>query len=415
MTSCVLCGSYHWSRGWAESDKTTRGKPGRKNGADMQLMTQSFSKTLGLMAFLLLTACENSGMDWDLRSDRLDTTSAAASARDVRPTPDSRGVISYPTYQVVVAKPGDTVATVAERVGLSAGEMASFNALSPTDTLRGGEVLALPARVSAASATTSSVVDVSAIAATALDRVDSSGPITAQTIGSRKPSAEEPLRHQVKRGETAFTIARTYNVSAKALADWNGLGSDLVVREGQYLIIPTGSGAAPSVAAAEETIAAPGVGSPTPQPPSASAPLPDEKTLPAAEAEPASPNLEDTRTAASAAQFAMPVDGKIIRPYSKGKNDGIDIAAPAGTAVKAAAAGSVAAITTDTSGTPIIVLRHDGGLLTVYAGVDAVTIKKGDTVSRGQSIAKVKAGDPAFLHFEVRQGADSADPMAYLQ
>ena len=111
----------------------------------------------------------------------------------------------------------------------------------------------------------------------------------------------------------------------------------------------------------------------------------------------------------------MPADGKIIRPYSKGKNDGIDIAAPAGTAVKAAAAGTVAAITVDTSGTPIIVLRHEDGILTVYAGVDSVTVKKGDAVSRGQTIAKIKAGDPAFLHFEVRKGADSSDPMSYLQ
>ena len=54
-------------------------------------------------------------------------------------------------------------------------------------------------------------------------------------------------------------------------------------------------------------------------------------------------------------------------------------------------------------------------MLTVYAGVDGVSVKKGDTVSRGQTIAKIKAGDPAFLHFEVRLGAESTDPMKYLQ
>jgi murein DD-endopeptidase MepM/ murein hydrolase activator NlpD len=267
---------------------------------------------------------------------------------------------------------------------------------------------------------------VTTIASTALDRVDGSGAVVGQTIGaaSTTVAADEPLRHQVKRGETAFTIARTYNVSAKALADWNGLGPDLVVREGQYLIIPTGAAAAtePEVVETVETVAAPGTGSPTPQPPSADEPLPDEETVPAAQAEaeaeeakPESPELAEERTEASAADFAMPTDGKIIRPYSKGSNDGIDIAAPAGTAVRAAAAGSVAAITADTSGTPIIVLRHDGGVLTVYAGVDGVTVAKGDTVARGQTIAKVKAGDPAFLHFEVRIGAESADPMGYLQ
>ena len=396
----------------------------------MQISSYLPLKAAGLMALLLTSACDNSGMDWDLRSDSFDTTGAATAAANNRPSADSRGVISYPTYQVAVARQGDTVATVAQRVGLAAGDVAAFNALNPTDPLREGEVLALPGNVGTAPGMATGIspaVDVTALASSALDRVDGSGAITGQSLGAAPvaPTGDEPLRHQVKRGETAFTIARTYNVSAKALADWNGLGPDLAVREGQVLIIPTGSAPAPVIAEPEtqpQTVTAPGTGSPTPQPPSASEPLPDEKTVPAAEAaaeakqaEPASPELDDTRTVASAAAFAMPTDGKIIRPYSKGKNDGIDIAAPAGTAVKAAAAGSVAAITADTSGTPIIVLRHDGGLLTVYAGVDAVSVKKGDTVARGQTIAKVKAGDPAFLHFEVRQGAESADPMKYLQ
>ena len=388
----------------------------------MQATSHSYLKALGLMALLLTSACDNSGMDWDLRSDGFDTTSAATSVSDNMPAPDARGVITYPTYQVAVARDGDTVGSVAQRVGMSAGDLASFNALSPTDTLRAGEVLALPSGVASLS-TTYPGVDVTTIASSALDRVDGSAAVVGQSIGTA-PTGDEPLRHQVIRGETAFTIARTYNVSAKVLADWNGLGPDLAVREGQYLIIPTGSAAAtnPEEIETVETVVAPGTGSPTPEPPSASAPLPDEETLPIAQAdaatkaaEPASPDLEDTRTEASAATYAMPADGKIIRPYAKGSNDGIDIAAPAGTAVKAAAAGTVAAITTDTTGTPIIVLRHDGGVLTVYAGVDGVTVKKGDTVSRGQTIAKIKAGDPAFLHFEVRLGAESTDPMSYLQ
>ena len=387
----------------------------------MQATSHSYLGALGLMALLLTSACDNSGMDWDLRSDSFDTSSAASSVADSRPSPDARGVIAYPTYQVAVAREGDTVGSVAQRIGMSAGDLASFNALSPTDTLRAGEVLALPANVASLPATNPGV-DVTAIASSALDRVDGSAAVIGQSIGTA-PTADEPLRHLVKRGETAFTIARTYNVSAKTLADWNGLGPDLAVREGQYLIIPT----VPTSAATEpqeietpETVVAPGTGSPTPEPPSASAPLPDEQTQPAAQAdaaakaaEPASPDLEET--AASAATYAMPADGKIIRPYAKGSNDGIDIAAPAGTSVKAAAPGTVAAITTDTSGTPIIVLRHDGGVLTVYAGVDAVSVKKGDTVARGQTIAKIKAGDPAFLHFEVRLGAESTDPMSYLQ
>ena len=374
-----------------------------------------------------LTACMPGGggspLDWDLRGGgTLTTRDAALQATERRPTADARGVISYPGYQVAVARRGDTVASVAARVGLNADELARYNAIMPTDPLRDGEIIALPRRVAeggggfgaavggaVGGSAAPAPVDVSAIATTALDRVGTPTP-----PATTKPKGTEPVRHQVRRGETAFSIARIYGVSAKALGEWNGLGSDLAVRDGQYLIIPVSSQPAPVL----DTVSAPGQGSSTPTPPSATKPLPDEKTAPAAtkpKDTPASPDLGQGRTGATAAKMVMPVSGAIIRPYAKGRNDGIDIAASAGANVQAAAAGVVAAITKDTEQTPIIVLRHDGNLLTVYAGVDAITVKKGDTVSRGQTIAKVRAGTPTFLHFEVRKGVDSADPVPYLQ
>ncbi len=347
--------------------------------------------------------------------------------------PDANGVISYPGYQVAVARRGDTVGSVAARVGINPAELAGYNAIDANAPLRDGEVLALPRRVAGAGAgavisggnvaaaplpsTGGGAVSVTSIATTALDRVDGSAPRpVAAAPNDSALGAMAPTRHQVKRGETAFSIARMYNVSARALADWNGLGAELEVREGQYLMIPTPSGAPPERAV--EVVTPPGTGSPTPEPPSAAKPLPDEVTKPAAQAaqdRPASPDLGNTRTTASAAQFAMPAAGNIIRGYAPPKNEGIDIAAPAGTPVKAAAAGTVAAITQDTAQTPIIVIRHEGGLLTVYAGVAGTTVKKGDTVKKGQTIANVRSGNPAFLHFEVRRGAASTDPMPFLK
>ena len=222
------------------------------------------------------------------------------------------------------------------------------------------------------------------------------------------------MRHRVVRGETAFTVARTYGVGARALADWNGLGPEMALREGQTLLIPTAAGAAP----VPEPVTNPGVGSPTPLPPSAARPLPAENPVAAskpAPGTPASPDLGSQRTAASAARFAMPVDGRIIRSFAKGRNDGIDIAAAAGTGVRAAADGTVAAITKDTDQVPILVLRHADNTLTVYAGIDGVKVAKGARVSRGQQIAVIRAADPAFLHFEVRKGVDAVDPMGFLQ
>lgn len=384
---------------------------------------------LGMAATLLLSACSNApGLDWDLRggSGALDTSSSVAGFAGARPGADARGVISYPNYQVAVARRGDTVASVAARVGINPGELARFNALSPENTLREGEVLALPGGAAAAGGgfqggVTGGVigggaapVDVTAIATTALDRVGTQSAPPPPPPGTLRDPARDPVRHKVARGETAFTIARTYGVSAKTLAEWNGLGPDLAVREGQFLVIPASS-APPPAALPDAT--PPGTGSPTPEPPSAKKPLPEEKTERAdakPKATPPSPELGNDRTKASSARFAMPVDGKIIRGYSK-KTDGIDIAAAPGTPVKAAADGTVAAITKDTGGKVIVVLSHAGGILTVYAGVDGVTLAKGAKVKRGQQIARLPAGDNAFVHFEVRKGVDSEDPLPYLQ
>jgi murein DD-endopeptidase MepM/ murein hydrolase activator NlpD len=378
----------------------------------------TFRATLFLGASALaLSACVNTGaLDWDLRGGAGDTSAAARQATAAAPVADANGILSYPDYQLAKARRGETVAAMAGRLGLNADQLAQTNALRPTDPLREGELLLLPSRVAAAPQPATlpgsgGSVDVAAIATTALDEV---GPASASPAASA-PVAGQPLTHRVQRGETAFTIARTYNVSAKALADWNQLGPDLAVREGQTLIIPIATGPAPDP---EPAPAPPGAGSPTPEPPSAAKPLPDEETIAAADtpkATPPSPDLGDQATAASEARFAMPVQGKIIRGYDKRTNQGIDIAAPAGTPVSAAAAGTVAAVTRDTDQVPIVVLRHDGGLLTVYAGLDALTVKKGDSVSRGQKLGVVRAGNPAFLHFEVRRGVDSLDPVDYLQ
>ncbi|WP_343081998.1 peptidoglycan DD-metalloendopeptidase family protein [Ostreiculturibacter nitratireducens] len=380
--------------------------------------------SLATAALALLTACDDTGtFDIDMRgpSAGLDTTEAARRATAPRPQPDARGVISYPNYQVAVARRGDTVATVAGRLGLTAGDLARYNAVAPNAPLREGEILALPSRVAepvapVAPAGTPGKIDVTSLASGAINRAETGAP-SAQAPVAAKPAGAEPIRHRVLRGETAYSIARAYNVSVRALADWNGLGGDLTVREGQYLLIPVADASRPAPVASVDA-SLPGQGSRTPEPPSASQPLPDEDTKPAAAAteKPASPDLGAERTAASAGgRLAYPVSGKIIRAYQKSKNEGIDIAAAAGTPVKAAEAGTVAAITQDTEQVPILVIRHEGGLLTVYANIEGITVSKGAKVSRGQTIAKVRSANPAFLHFEVRQGFDSVDPMPYLQ
>lgn len=374
---------------------------------------------LAVSALTLAAACVNGGksnFDWDLRGGAGSTADEARQATAARPVADANGILSYPGYQLAEARRGETIASLSARLGLNPAEVARANALQVNDPLRAGELLLLPSRVSAApqpvAGGAASPVDITAIATTALDSVGS-GTTPAKPAGPG--GGKEPLRHTVARGETAFTIARAYNVSAKALAEWNGLDADLTVREGQTLIIPVATAPAPNP---EPVPTQPGAGSPTPEPPSAKEPLPDEKTQPAAQKPkdtPPSPDLGKDATKASATRLAMPAQGSIIRGYDKKKNQGIDIGAAAGSPVVAAEGGTIAAITKDTEQVQIVVIRHADNLLTVYAGVDGLTVKKGDSVKRGQKIGTVRAASPSFLHFEVRKGVDSLDPMTFLK
>ncbi|MCI2398681.1 peptidoglycan DD-metalloendopeptidase family protein [Aliiroseovarius subalbicans] len=371
----------------------------------------SLRLTLMGSALILLSACET-GFDLDMRrfGDGFNTSQATQTVTAERPRPDARGIISYPNYQVAVARRGDTLASLAARIGVPAADLARFNGIPTDAALRKNELVALPRRVSETATgpiQPADTIDITTLAGDAIDRAGS--PSATQPAVQ---TGEEPVRHQVARGETAYSIARLYGVSVRALADWNGLGAALTVREGQYLLIPVKAEEQPRQAA----VSTPGQGSTTPTPPSAAKPLPDE--VPAAAAtspdKPDSPDLAGTRTAASASRMALPVAGKIIRAFAKGKTDGIDISASAGTRVNAAANGTVAAITRDTDQVPILVIRHPNNVLTVYANIDNIAVKKGDTVKRGQKIATVRAGEPAFLHFQVREGTTSVDPMPYL-
>ncbi len=387
-------------------------------------------------AVFALAACEGYDLDFRDRTGAFGTAEAVQQPIAPRPSADARGVISYPGYQVAVARRGDTIGTVAQRVGLPGEELARFNGIDMAAQLRNGEIIALPRRVSETAGGISGGplpsggsggIDVSTLAGGAIARAESGAP----AIGSATPSGTiatgqggSPVRHQVQRGETAYSIARLYNVPVRALADWNGLGPNLVVREGAYLIIPQAGAAAPPREIETAAVPAPGAGSPTPEPPSAAAPLPpQDETRATPPATPASPNLEADRTAASArAKLAMPVSGSIIRAYQKGRNEGIDISATAGANVNAAEAGTVAAVTRSTDNVAIVIVRHEGArfgssepILTVYANLEGITVERGARVTRGQTIGKVRAGSPAFIRFEVRRGFETLDPSEFLE
>ena len=384
----------------------------------MQYSTSNkFVKIFPFLIVLSVGSCGVlSNLDFDLRGNEYDTSDAVRKAMKTRPLPDSRGIISYATYEVAVARKGDTIKSIADRLGLKSQNIAAYNGMSSLEKLNDGQLISLPNRTDKRkfqlknSTSNRNEVNVTELASTAIETATSKKKVIKKSTSEQE---NEPIRHKVSRGETAFTISRLYNVSIRSLADWNGLDSNYTIREGQYLLIPLPR----DKIVTEVATVKPGKNSKTPSPPSSAEALPEpiptenlEITSGKSKSSTRPENIEPSNTG----QFSYPVNGKIIRDYVKNKTDGIDISAPEGTPIIAAEKGIVAAITSDTQEVPIIVLKHEGNLLTVYAGIGDIGVKEKEKVLKSQLLGKIRPGNPSFLHFEVRRGFESIDPMEFL-
>lgn len=117
-------------------------------------------------------------------------------------------------------------------------------------------------------------------------------------------------------------------------------------------------------------------------------------------------------------EFRWPARGRIIQGFKAGANDGINIAVPEGTAVKAAEAGVVAYAGNELKGYGnLVLIRHPNGFVSAYANNGEISVKRGETVKRGQAIAKSgQTGNVSSpqLHFELRKGSTPVDPTEFL-
>jgi murein DD-endopeptidase MepM/ murein hydrolase activator NlpD len=331
-------------------------------------------------------------------------------------SPDSRGVITYATYQVAVAQAGDNMETLAARVGTTPQALAERNALPQDYILRPGEVLLLPESVPRpAAGLDSGTVSSQPLgwtpeqASAAIEGTPAAAAPQANPFqnGQTEPLID-PVRHRVEPGETAYSIARLYGVSVTALASWNGLGPDLAVRENQELLIPIVSDAN-RISTGLDT--QPGQGTPVAPPPSAAQPLPADIT---AAVDPASPNLGAQRTP-QGGRLSPPVSGTVSRPYNPANPNGVGFDVAAGTQVHAAAAGEVALVSEALGGLGTIVLvRHRDDLITTYSTLAEVRVKEGDRVQSGQVLGVVAPRDRPELQFDVFRGTTSVDPTPYL-
>ena len=233
----------------------------------------------------------------------------------------------------------------------------------------------------------------------------------------------------MKEKDTVESVSQRYGVPVQAIAERNRLQQPYTLRPGQQLELPnarfvpdaTGrpdhalrrapparSGARPCRRPAGEpprSAAPPAAGQPTPLSPAAAE---TSVTVPATPPPP---------------RMAWPLRGKILAPYGTAsggqKNDGIDIQAEPGAPVKAADGGTVVYVGSEVAHLGNLVLvQHPGGYITAYGNNEAVLVKKGEEVKKGETIAKAGSSGGATsprLHFEVRRGGSrTIDPMTVL-
>jgi len=255
-------------------------------------------------------------------------------------------------------------------------------------------------------------------------------PVPLEAAAHHDEPALAGVVHVVRRGETIWRIARAYGIDPGDLMETNGLSDPRTVAAGAELFVP---GATRAV----EVPPAPGVEpgetpTPTATPTTTTTTTPTTTTTafatptPTATSDPApdpSPSPASAGTSAArrpGAPLAWPLQGVLYGRYGvRGgrRHDGIDIAAPEGTPVLAAAAGRVIYAGEQAGYGALVILKHDGGLVTLYAHNSRVLVSEGDRVRSGQPISRVgetgRTTGP-HLHFEVREGTRPRNPLLFL-
>ncbi|MDQ8728823.1 peptidoglycan DD-metalloendopeptidase family protein [Bradyrhizobium sp. LHD-71] len=328
-------------------------------------------------------------------------TTATSAPRSIA----SNGSWSTAEGSTIIVGTNDTVESLAQRHNVPAREIMRANGLPSPRNLQPGQSLVIPRQVVASPPT------MSAPQTRPADVASSSGGV-----------------HVVNPGETLYSIARKNNISPAALASANSLSLTTQVKTGMKLTVP-GMKAVAAAPAPQQKVAA---AAPPPAKPAATQPpvTVAAAELPAAKKETANLATETKEVEKEAKQdatgglpsFRWPVRGRVIAAYgakTSGKqNDGINLAVPEGTPVKAAEDGVVTYSGNELKGYGNLVLvRHSNGYVTAYAHASELMVKRGDTIKRGQTIAKAgQTGEVSSpqLHFEIRQGATPVDPSKFL-
>jgi murein DD-endopeptidase MepM/ murein hydrolase activator NlpD len=311
----------------------------------------------------------------------------------------------HPTHgTTIIVGTSDTLEILARRYNVTPAAILQANGYKGPRVLSPGQQLIIPRP--------------SAVAAAPAMAVPASRPLAV--------AAAAPSVHVVNHGDTLMGIARRNHISAAELARANGLAPGAKLRIGMKLNVPVKDSAAAPIAQPAVAQAAPVSVAPVTKVATVAADPHQKARLAQATAVEEAAAAETPVKAAEATgalpTFRWPVRGKVITSYgakTNGKaNDGINLAVPEGTPVKAAEDGVVAYSGNELKGYGnLVLIRHSNGYVTAYAHASELLVKRGDTIKRGQVIAKSgQSGEVASpqLHFEIRKGSTPVDPLQFL-
>ena len=270
-------------------------------------------------------------------------------------------VEAIPPNQIVEVRANDTLYAVATRYQVTPQSVIEANGLQPPYNLRKGQALKLVPR----------------------------------------------RTHIVRPGDSVYVISQRYAVSQYQLAQLNYLKPPFELKIGQKLQLPNSLDFSVLDVGLPDGVSSTNIAQPTPT----------ENSVPAAPRKRfVAPSL------AGSSGFTWPVQGEIITEFGPSQrgvhNDGVNIAASEGASVGAAAKGRVAFVGTNIkSFGKLVLVKHDGGIITAYAHLGDISVTEGDIVTAGQSIGTIgQSGrvDSPQLHFEIRKSRQPVDPRSLI-
>jgi murein DD-endopeptidase MepM/ murein hydrolase activator NlpD len=315
------------------------------------------------------------------------TGSVAARPAAPSPPPKPAGAWTWDGGSPVTVGYGESVEHIAKKYGVPASAILETNGISDPAQIKPGQRLVIP-----------------------------------RYISSSAPQAQTQVAdnvHIVGPGESLMGIARHHGVTLTALAKANNIQPYTKINIGDRLTVPGGR----PVAARQVQPLAPQIAQPR------AVSVDKVASVPAQNVRIATQEPEKTESAVAAAEpagsvpsFRWPVRGRVIAGFGPktggAQNDGINLAVPEGTPVKAAEDGVVAYAGNELKGYGnLVLIRHANGFVSAYAHASELLVKRGDTIKRGQVIAHAgQTGNVTSpqLHFEIRKGSTPVDPAQYL-